>query len=57
MINTTNEELATIVLRLETYEERVVVARAQLALKQAQVIKKMKDDGYTNRDIEAISQL
>lgn len=57
MMNTTNEELAAIVLRLETYEERVVLAKAQLVAKQARVIKKMKEDGYTNKDIQALSQL
>ena len=56
-MNITNEELADIVLRLETYEERVVLARAELALRQAKVIKKMKSDGYTNNEIQALSLL
>ena len=46
--------LGKVVLRLETYEERVALRQAELQLKQAETIAKMKAMGFTDEEIEVL---
>ena len=47
--------LPKVVLRLETYEERVALHAAKLELKQQETIQKMKALGFTDEEIAALS--
>ena len=45
--------LAKVVYSLETYEQRVATAQAELELKKQQTIQKMVDLGFTEEEIDA----
>ena len=48
-------DLPKVVLRLETYEERVALHAAKLELKQQETIQKMKALGFTDEEIAALT--
>lgn len=50
-----NDNLAKVVYSLETYEERVAAAQAELELKQQQTIEKMRGLGFTEEEIAAVT--
>ena len=50
-----NNNLAKVVYSLETYEERVATAQAELELKQQQTIHKMRGLGFTEEEIVAVT--
>lgn len=52
-INT--QEYAAIALRLDTYEERVRLRKAELDLRKAQTIEKLKSLGISEEEIAALT--
>jgi hypothetical protein len=53
-METNIKEYAAIALSLSTYEERVKLHQAEVALKRAEVIKHLLDIGVSEADIAAI---
>ena len=53
-METNIKEYAAIALSLSTYEERVKLHQAEVALKRAEAIKRLLDLGVSEEDIAAI---
>jgi hypothetical protein len=54
-METNLKEYAAIELSLSTYEERVRLRKAELALKRAQTIEKLKSLGISEEEIAALT--
>jgi hypothetical protein len=55
-METNIKEYAAIALSLSTYEERVKLHQAEVALKRAEAIKRLLDLGVSEEDIAAIER-